>query len=139
MVHFNYKYILKKLFIPLPYFIQKHSLMNSNIFNVGLHKWAIISVCLIYKTKIHNIYFLITCVSNSLYKQRLERHWGGVSALRVVEKHHIKGVGMLHDMVNVVWIDIWNPLIQIKVSVSFILSLNLTWHVIQKKTNYSVW
>jgi len=48
------------------------------------------------------------------------------SALIVVEKHKIKYVEMLLDMVIVVWKDIQNSLLQIELSVSFLLSLNLT-------------
>jgi len=44
-------------------------------------------------------------------------------------------IGMLPDMVNVVGKDIRNLLLQVELSVSFILSLNLAKHVIQKKTN----
>jgi len=44
----------------------------------------------------------------------------------VYDKLSNRDVGMLHDMINMVWKDIRNPLLEIELSVSFLLSLNLT-------------
>ena len=60
-----------------------------------------------------------------LIKEGFERRWRGAFTLRVLEKYQIKNVGMLHDIVNGVWKYIRNLLLQIELSVSFLLPLDM--------------
>lgn len=48
-------------------------------------------------------------------------------ALRVIENLSNQDVGILPNMVNVIWEDIWNPWLQIELYVSFQKKTKCTW------------